>query len=53
MLNKIRGEQADILFQQRNVAANICYELGEGVLVVEMHNGRILAIQCNSSWRGT
>eukprot|EP00668_Euglena_longa_P004314 GGOE01005062.1.p1 GENE.GGOE01005062.1~~GGOE01005062.1.p1 ORF type:complete len:1337 (-),score=400.50 GGOE01005062.1:270-3734(-) len=29
VLNKIRGEQADILFQQRNVAANICYELGE------------------------
>eukprot|EP00670_Eutreptiella_braarudii_P008758 CAMPEP_0174315836 /NCGR_PEP_ID=MMETSP0810-20121108/6540_1 /TAXON_ID=73025 ORGANISM="Eutreptiella gymnastica-like, Strain CCMP1594" /NCGR_SAMPLE_ID=MMETSP0810 /ASSEMBLY_ACC=CAM_ASM_000659 /LENGTH=1295 /DNA_ID=CAMNT_0015425331 /DNA_START=10 /DNA_END=3898 /DNA_ORIENTATION=- len=29
VLNKIRGEQADIIYQQRNVAAGICFELGE------------------------
>eukprot|EP01012_Entosiphon_sulcatum_P028886 TRINITY_DN3505_c0_g1_i1.p1 TRINITY_DN3505_c0_g1~~TRINITY_DN3505_c0_g1_i1.p1 ORF type:complete len:1334 (+),score=365.73 TRINITY_DN3505_c0_g1_i1:81-4082(+) len=29
VLNKIRGEAADVVYQQRNVAANICFELGE------------------------
>ena len=29
VLNKIRGEGADVIYKQRNAAANICYELGE------------------------
>eukprot|EP00906_Rhabdomonas_costata_P037365 RCo052578 len=29
VLNKSRGEQPDVIVQQRSMAANICYELGE------------------------